>query len=286
MADVSRPAEVREPRGGLAAGLGLGLLGALVVVVLLVVPVIVMLQLPPGGTPTRLPDLLAAALLTVAGVVAAWWVRWASRRSVGAITFAVVLGLLALWFNANTWWPGGPLPAPPLLPNVGPTLTVASGAALAALWVALTQVPNTTGSATDAAGSGGTAGTGSLILGVAAPAVLIAVVELDVWGRGVLQQTFQGPWGLGRFAWLGLLFLGLLVASFLVGLVVASPGEGRSPAVALGVLVVGVGIIWVAAGELGGPPRSHLYGLGLGMLLLAVLSGLRTSGRGPVVEEG
>lgn len=262
---------------------GLGLLSAVVVLLLLVVPVVAMLLMAPRGTPTRLPDALALGLLAVAGVVAGLLLRSARTRLPRAATAAALLTLLALWFQSGTWWSAGFVPTPPLLPNIAATLTFSAGAFLAAGLLAV----GGPGRRDRNAGGGGdghrrAAPSASIVLGVVSALALVAVVEADVWGRGVIQATFQGPWGLGRFQWLAVLFFALLLAGMLVGWLAASTDTGSGgPAVATGIVGVIVIVIWIAAGELGGPPRSTVYGLGLGLLLAATAASLLGSSRRP-----
>lgn len=251
---------------------GAGVAGAVAVLLLLVVPVIVMLLLVPRGTPTRLPDGMAIVLLAVVGVLIGWLMRTAGTRPSFAVTLAVLITLLALWFQVDTWLRAGWAPSPPLLPNVGPTLVFVSGAALATAVVAL---KGSVGSAPDtrdqADGSAGTGGRAAIVLGMIAALVLVAAVEADVWGRRVIQETFQGPGGLGRFTWLGLMFLALLVAGVLLGTLTATARTAiAGPGVAFVLLALAVAAIWVTGGGLGGPPRTMIYGLGIGILAATV----------------
>jgi hypothetical protein len=273
---VTRSGE-SEPRQRTFLHAGLGVLGAIAVLVAFVVPVIVMLMLAPRGTPTVLPDGLSLALLAVAGIVVGLLVRVATRRAPFAITATVLLVLLALWFPAGTWWFTRSVPAPPLLPNVGPSLAYVAGVFLAVAVVVATR-GGTGATAAPARGHGP-----AVVPGILAAAALVAVVEADVWGRDVVARTFQGPWGLGRFTWLTLVFLAIVLAGAFAGWLVATATSSSGPALALGLLVLGVAVIWVAGGGLGGPPRSTLYGVGLG--LFATTTAIATTGSTATIDR-
>jgi hypothetical protein len=235
---------------------------------LLLVPVIVMLLLVPRGTPTRLPDGIAIALLTVVGILIGWLLRAAGTRPPFAITVAVLITLIALWFQVDTWWSAGWVPTPPLLPNIGPPLALVAGATLATAVVSLRRPA---GSETnDRAQADGAAAAGTrttMVFGLIVALLLVVVVEADVWGRGIIQDTFEGPGGLGRFTWVGLVFLALVVTGAVIGALTASARTAiAGPGIALALLVLAVAVIWVAGGGLGGPPRTMIYGLGIGIL--------------------
>ena len=276
MRDQPSDSQRQARRGRPLLQVGGGVLGAAAALLVLVVPVVAMLLLTPRGTPTRLPDALAIGLLTLAGLLIGLLLRSASTRLPLAITVSALLTLIALWYQSGTWWSAGWVPTPPLLPNVAPTLTLTAGAFLAAGGLAAVRTARRDGRA---AGRGGArrrqAAATPVVHGLLVAGALIVVVEGDVWGRGVIQETFQGPWGLGRFQWLALLFVALLIAGGLVGWLTGSARAGSpGPAVAAGILVVTVAVVWVSLGELGGPPRNTLYGLGLGLLLTATASAL------------
>jgi ABC-type multidrug transport system permease subunit len=102
------------------------------------------------------------------------------------------------------------------------------------------------------------------------------VVESDVWGRDLFRQTFEGPWGVSRMRWLALVFLGLVIASALLGWVATSVAHGPiAPAVAAVIVLLTVLVVGFTAG-LSGPPRTSLYGLTLGILLVAIAAALRS----------
>ena len=257
----------RRPVLQLAAGLG----ATVVVVLVLVVPVLTMLLLQPRGFPTPLPGWLALVLLALAGVVIGLTVRAARSRPLLAVTAAVTTLVLALWFQAGLWWTADWTPAPPILPNVPPTLALVAGALLA---TALAAVTGAARSRRDVPADRGTSvwSASTVLLGAVAAAAVVTVVEADVWGRRLLQQTLEGPWGLGRFSWLALLFAGLLVAGALVGWVVITVRHAPpAPTVAVALVAAAVLLVWVVA-DLDGPPRSTLYGLSLGLLATAALA--------------
>ncbi len=279
--DTDPPQRRRRPAWQLAAGLAT----TVVVLIVLVVPVVVMLLLSPRGIPTPLPDGLAVVLLAAAGVVVGITVRAARTRPLFALTTAVLVTLLALWFQAGTWWSAAWAPAPPLLPNVPPTLVLVAGVFLATTLAAVLGAGSSHREATPGADRGGAWPARAVLLGAVAAAAIVTVVEGDVWGRRLLQQTFEGPWGLSRFRWLALLFVGLLVAGVLVGWVASTVRHAPlAPTVGAALLAAAVLLVWAVAG-LGGPPRSTLYGLTLGLLAVAAVTSLggdhRTAGRPP-----
>ena len=270
--EADSPQRRRHPAWQFAAGLAT----ALVVLIVLVVPVVVMMLMLPGGTPTPLPDGLSIALLGVAGVVVGIAVRMARTRPLLALTTAVLMTLLAVWFQAGTWWSAAWAPVPPILPNVPPTVVLTAGVFLATTLAAALGSGSGRREATSAAdhASGARPAT-AVLLGAVAAAVIVAVVEGDVWGRRLLQQTFEGPWGLSRFVWLMVLFVGLLVAGVLVGWVASTVRHAPlAPTVAAALLAAVVLLVWAVAG-LGGPPRSTLYGLTLGLLAAAAVPSRR-----------
>ena len=276
MASMTNEPSPSQRRRHPAWQVGAGLAATVVMLIVLVLPVVVMLLMSPRGTPTSLPDGLSVALLAVAGVVVGLTVRMARTRPLFALTAATLMTLLALWFQAWTWWSAAWVPVPPILPNVPPTLAVVAGALLATTLTAVLGA----GSRRRAAASDTDRDVGSwpaqtVLLGAVATAAIVLVVEGDVWGRRLLQETFEGPWGLDRFDWLALLFFGLLLAGALVGWVASTVRHAPlAPIVAVALLAAAVALIWAVAG-LNGPPRSTLYGLTLGLFAVAAVTSRR-----------
>ena len=278
MASVTRDANPPQRRRHPAWQLAAGLAATVVVLIVLVVPVVVMLLMPPRGIPTPLPDGLSVVLLAVAGVVVGITVRTARTRPLLALTAAALVTLLALWFQAGTWWSAAWVPAPPLLPNVPPTLVLVAGVLLTTLAAAL-GAGSSHQEATPGADRGGSWPARTVLLGAVAAAAIVAVVEGDVWGRRLLQETFEGPWGLSRFRWLALLFVALLLAGALVGWVASAVRHAPlAPTVAAALLAAAVLLVWAVAG-LDGPPRSTLYGLTLGLFAVAAVTSRRGAHR-------
>ena len=264
----------RGRRRGPARQLGAGLGATLLMLVVLIVPAVVMLLLSPRGIPTPLPDGLSVALLAVAGAVVGFVVRAARGRPALAVTIAALTTVLALWFQAGTWWTAGWVPTPPILPNVPPTLVLVAGVFLATALIAASGAAVATAERRSGARE-------AVLLGSVAAAALVAVVEGDVWGRGLLQRTFEGPWGLSRFTWLAVLFVGLLVAGALVGWVTSTVRHAPlAPAVSLAGVGIAALVVWGLTG-LDGPPRSTMYGLSLGIFAVATLSGARRPAHPP-----
>ncbi len=248
--------------GTIAAGVGTGVL----LFVLLLVPVIATLLLPP--VPITLSPPLAFAVFGALGAVIGMVLQLARHRRLFAGTVTIILALVAVWLQRGTWLPAPFLPSPPLLPHVAPTVTLVTGAFLATTLFA-------EGRSRGQHAARGEGRVASAIIGALAGASVGLVVEADVWGLGVFQRTFQGPFGLSRPVWLALVFAALLVVGVLVGWLAASRRHGPlAPAIAA---VVVVGLVAASFGLGAMPPRTTLYGLSLGLLVVATVAGLRPS---------
>ena len=250
----------RPPRrgGAIAGGVGTGVL----LFVVLLVPVIATLLVPE--TPITLSVPAAILVFAVVGAVVGLVLQTARIRPLYAGSAAVVLAIIALWLQRGTWLPAPFLPAPPLLPHVPPTVTLVTGAFIATTLVAM---------ATASRGRHGAAATSSVVsagVGILAAAAVVVVTEADVWGLGVHQRTFQGPFGMSRFTWLAVIFLGGLVAGALVGWV-ATSSRYRPMAPTVGTVLL-VAFLAVSFGRITGPPRTTVYGLSLGLLLVAAVA--------------
>lgn len=270
MTAASREADTTARRRRWPLAVLVGILAALVVVVLLVVPVVIGLRLPPRDFPTTLPDGLGTAVLAVVGVLVGLIVRAGRTRRLFAGTVAVVLVLLALWFQRGTWWFVAAIPAPPLLPHVPPSLTLLAGTFVAVTVAAVAGTVPGRHAATPSPAVGG-----PLLLGVVAGAGIVTVVEGEVWGRRLLRETFEAPWGLSRFEWLGLLFAAVLVAGVLLGWAATATRRHLLAPVAAFVVVAAAALWHTIVDALAGPPRTTLYGLSLGVLALATVAAVR-----------
>lgn len=245
---------------------GLGI--ALGVVVLGAIPLVVLQVTSPTGSPFPFADLPMVAMFAAVGAAIGLIAAVAQTRALrGGVTAALVL-VVAFWLSSAVWPAVTWLPTPPLLPMVPASVTFAAGVLIGA-WLR----PRLLGtSSTDSPVAGA-------VLGAIGAGGLLAVTELQVWAIGVSQRTFVGPGGMSLPLWLGIVFLLVVLAGALVGLVVASR-DRRAGLVALLVTLVPVAAIHLTAG-LGGQPRTIRYGLGLGVLLVAALLGPRRATSDP-----
>lgn len=114
----------------------------------------------------------------------------------------------------------------------------------------------------------------ALLVGAVGAGGIVLVAEAAVWGRRVQQRTFEGPFGLDVSTWLLVVFLATIVAGILLGWAATSARHRPvAPAVGAVVLVVVAALTLVMA-DAPGPPRTTLYGLALGLLLLGLVAPL------------
>lgn len=239
---------------------GLGL--TIIAVVLLAVPVVVMLLAPPPGSPFPLGDLTMVGMFAVVGVLLGLVGAVVGGQRLRAVVAAVVLLVVAFWLSSAVWPALVALPLPPVLPTVPASATFAAGIMLG---VALRAGPGPT----RAAG----AGTG-LVLGILAAGGVLLTTEVEVWARGVIQRTFAGPGGMSGPTWFAIVFLAVVAAGVLVGLVLAARDRRAG---LVGMVGLAVPVIAVAAtAGLGGQPRTTRYGLALGVLAAATLLAMRS----------
>ena len=261
--DEDGSTERGRPVAGIAGGVGT----AVLLFVLLVVPVVVTLVVPP--TPVTLSVPTAIAVFTAIGFVIGVVLQVARFRPLYAGSIAVVFVLIALWLQRGTWLPAPFLPVPPNLPHVPATVTLVTGVFIAATLVAMAAAEP----ARD--GAAGTSSAVSAGVGALGAVAIILATEADVWGLGVYQRTLQGPFGMGRFAWLAVVFFAGLVAAALVGWAATSQ-RYRPLAPVVGTVVIAACVV-VSLGRITGPPRTTLYGLTLGLLIAATIAAVGRS---------